>query len=455
MLQTTNPFQHWRRITTDRKVEKTEPVRYPSKENTLKVFVLNMRGQPLMPCSPPKARKLLRAGKAVPVRRTPFVIRLTVPTGETKQPISLGVDAGYQHIGLSATTAKEELLASEVELRQDVTGLLSDRLALRRARRNRKTRYRAPRFNNRVHSKRKGWLAPSVENRIQAHLSRIEDILEILPVTSVTVETAAFDMQKIKNPEIEGEGYQQGEQLGFWNVREYVLFRDGHVCQACKGKSKDPILNVHHIESRKTGGDAPNNLITLCETCHKAYHAGKLKKFNPKRGQSLKAEAFMGIMRWTVLNRLREHHPDLPIANTYGYLTKHKRIVAGLPKTHCADAFCISGNLDAKRRGEYLYQKQTRRHNRQIHKLTIAKGGLRKRNQAPYLVKGFRLFDKVLCQGEVGFIFGRRSSGSFDVRRLDGTKISAGISYKKLSLLEKRKTFLTEFRKESRDSSLA
>ena len=119
-----------------------------------------------------------------------------------------------------------------------------------------------------MHSKNKGWLAPSVENRIQAHLSRIEDILEILPVTSVTVETAAFDMQKIKHPEIKGEGYQQGEQLGFWNVREYVLFRDSHVCQACKGKSKDPILNVHHIESRKTGGDAPNNLITLCDRAH-------------------------------------------------------------------------------------------------------------------------------------------------------------------------------------------
>ncbi|WP_268874089.1 RRXRR domain-containing protein [Duodenibacillus massiliensis] len=83
-------------------------------ENSLKVFVLNMRGQPLMPCSPPKAHKLLRAGKAVPVRRTPFVIQLTVPTGETKQPITLGVDAGYKHVGLSATTAKEALLASEV-----------------------------------------------------------------------------------------------------------------------------------------------------------------------------------------------------------------------------------------------------------------------------------------------------------------------------------------------------
>lgn len=422
-------------------------------ENTLKVFVLNMRGQPLMPCSPPKARKLLRAGKAVPVRRTPFVIQLTVPTGETKQPITLGVDAGYKHVGLSATTAKEELLASEVELRQDVTGLLSNRLALRRARRNRKTRYRAPRFDNRVRSKHKGWLAPSVENRIQAHISRIEAVCRVLPITKIVIETASFDIQKIKNPEVEGTDYQQGDQLGFWNVREYVLFRDGHVCQACKGRSKDLILNVHHIESRKTGGDTPGNLITLCEACHKAYHAGKLKQFSPRRGASFRAETFMGIMRWTVLNRLRERHPELPVTNTYGYLTKHKRIVVGLPKTHCADAFCIAGVLDAKRRGEYLFQKQTRRHNRQIHKLTILKGGVRKRHQAPYLVHGFRLFDKVLCKGEVGFVFGRRSSGAFDVRRLDGTKISAGISYKKLSLLEKRKTFLTELRKEGRDSS--
>ena len=419
----------------------------------MKVFVLNMRGQPLMPCSPPKARKLLRAGKAVPVRRTPFVIQLTVPTGETKQPITLGVDAGYKHVGLSATTAKEELLASEVELRQDVTGLLSDRLALRRARRNRKTRYRAPRFDNRVRSKHKGWLAPSVENRIQAHISRIEAVCRVLPITKIVIETASFDIQKIKNPEVEGTDYQQGEQLGFWNVREYVLFRDGHVCQACKGRSKDLILNVHHIESRKTGGDAPGNLITLCEACHKAYHAGKLKQFSPRRGASFRAETFMGIMRWTVLERVRKAHLELPVENTYGYLTKHKRIVLGLPKTHCADAFCIAGNLSALRRGEFLYQRQTRKHNRQIHKCSILKGGVRKLHQAPFLVKGFRLFDKVKCKGRIGIIFGRRSSGYFDVRTLDGVWLSAGISSKKLMLLEKQTTFLTQLRKEVGASS--
>ena len=173
----------------------------------MKVFVLNMRGKPLMPCSPAKARHMLKAGKAVVLRRTPFTISLTVATGETKQEVTLGVDAGAEHVGISATTEKEEVFASEVELRQDIKGLLADRLEFRRARRNRKTRYRAPRFDNRVRSKHKGWLAPSVENRIQAHISRIEAICRVLPITKIVSETASFDIQKIKNPEVEGTDY--------------------------------------------------------------------------------------------------------------------------------------------------------------------------------------------------------------------------------------------------------
>ncbi|WP_278748346.1 RNA-guided endonuclease IscB, partial [Parasutterella excrementihominis] len=334
-----------------------------------------------------------------------------------------------------------------VELRQDVSDLLSARRALRQCRRNRKTRYRAPRFDNRIRTKRKGRLAPSVENRINAHLSRIKTVLRLLPITKITVETASFDIQLLKNPNIAGKEYQEGEQLAFWNVREYVLFRDGHVCQHCHGRSKDPVLNVHHLESRRTGGDSPGNLITLCETCHRALHRGEMK-LRAKRGQSLRAEAFMGIMRWEVLGRLKTSHPELEVNNTYGYRTKHVRIRNGIAKSHCADAFCIAGNLGAERLGEFFFQKQTRRNNRQIHKLSILKGGIRKRNQAPFEVKGFRLFDKVAYKGEEGFIFGRRSSGFFDVRKLDGTRISAGISCKKLHLLEKRQTYIKEIRKE-------
>lgn len=409
------------------------------------VYVLNKHGQPLMPCSPRKARILLRAQKARVVKREPFTIQLIYGASGYTQPVNLGVDAGSKHIGLSASTEKEELYAAEVELRTDIVDLLSTRRELRRARRNRKTRYRKPRFLNRVRAKKAGWLAPSIQNRINAHLKVVDNVCRLLPVTKIIVETASFDIQKIKNPDISGEQYQQGEQLGFWNVREYVLFRDNHTCQHCHGKSKDKILNVHHLESRKTGGDAPNNLITLCETCHSAYHAGKIK-LKQKRGQSFKAEAFMGIMRWAFFNKLREIYPSIEVKNTFGYLTKNTRIREGLPKEHYIDAYCIAGNIGAERLSYYWYQKQVRKHNRQIHKMTINKGGTRKRNQAPFEVFGFRLFDKVKCNGEIGFIFGRRASGSFDIRKLDGTKISAGISYKKLTLISKRRSLICERR---------
>ncbi len=233
------------------------------------VYVLNKDGQPIMPTqNHAKVRVLLKNNKARVINRCPFTIQLLYECDNQTQPVSLGIDAGSKHIGISATTESKVLYEADVELRNDIVELLSTRREARRARRNRKTRYRKPRFNNRVSSKKKGWLAPSIKQKIQSHLTVVDKVNKILPVSKTTVEVASFDIQKIKNPDVEGTDYQRGEQLGFWNIREYVLFRDGHVCQCCKGKSKDKILNVHHIESRKVGGDAPNNLITLCETCH-------------------------------------------------------------------------------------------------------------------------------------------------------------------------------------------
>lgn len=408
----------------------------------MRVFVLNQRGKPLMPTTPSKARKLLKANKAKVVKREPFTIQLLTATGEAKQDITLGVDAGSKKIGLSATTDKEELFSAEVELRNDIVDLLSTRRQNRRTRRNRKTRYRPARFNNRVRSKNKGWLAPSIEHKIDTHLKVVSRIHEILPISKIIVEVASFDIQKIKNPDIEGEQYQQGEQLDFWNVREYVLFRDGHKCQGKKG-CKNNILNVHHIESRKTGGNSPSNLITLCEDCHKAYHDGKLK-LDLKRNRSFRDAAFMGIMRWAFYNKLKELYPNVKM--TYGYITKNTRIKNNLPKEHRIDALCITGNPNVKRLDNWYYIKQTRKHNRQIHKANMLKGDKKKLNQAPYIVKGFRLFDKVEYKGQECFIFGRRSSGYFDLRKLDGEIIHRSASYKDLELLQQRKSLLIERR---------
>ena len=408
------------------------------------VYVLNIEGKPLMPCKEAKARKLLKENKAKIYKKEPFTIQLLFVCENQTQDITLGVDAGSKHIGLSATTKEKELYAADVELRNDIVDLLSTRRQNRRTRRNR-LRYRKPRFNNRVHSKKNGWLAPSVEQKIQTHFKVVEDIHKLLPITKIVVETASFDIQKIKNPEIHNEEYQQGEQLGFWNVREYVLFRDNHTCQCCKGKSKDKILNVHHIESRKTGGNTPNNLITLCETCHKGYHNGTVELPKTiKRGMSFKDATFMGIMRWSFYNRLKEIYPN--VVMTYGYITKDTRIKNNLPKDHYIDARCISGNPNAEPLGYYFYQKKVRCHNRQIHKANILKGGKKKLNQASYLVKGFRLFDKVEFEGQICFIFARRSSGYFDIRKLNGEVIHRSASWKKLKLLETRKSLLMERR---------
>lgn len=408
------------------------------------VYVISIQGKPLMPCKEAKARKLLKQNRAKIWQYEPFTIQLLFECENQTQNITLEVDAGSKHIGLSATTSQKELYCADIELRNDIVNLLATRKQYRGSRRNR-LRYRAPRFNNRVHSKHKGWLAPSVEHKIQCHLQVIKKVHEILPITKIIVETASFDIAKIQNPDISGKEYQEGEQMGFWNVREYVLFRDGHICQCCKGKSKDNHLNIHHIESRKAGGNAPNNLITLCETCHKGYHKGTIKlPSNIKRGASFKDAAFMGIMRKSFYDRLKELY--LNVSMTFGYITKSTRIKNGLPKEHYIDARCISGNSLAEPLGYCFYQKKVRCHNRQIHKAKILKGGKKKLNQAPYTVKGFRLFDKVLYEGQECFIFGRRSSGYFDLRKLNGTKINASASYKKIQLLQIRKFYLFERR---------
>ena len=419
------------------------------------VYVLNVNGQPLMPTDRHgKVKHLLKEGKAKVIKRCPFTIQLLYATDNYKQDITLGIDAGSKTIGLSATTDTKEVYAGEVELRNDIVELLSTRRELRRSRRNRKTRYRACRNDNRKATKQKGWLAPSIRHKIDTHLKVVADLHKILPITKIIAEVAAFDIQKIKNPDISGIEYQWGEQLGHWNVREYVLFRDGHVCQCCNGKSKDKILETHHIESRKTGGDAPNNLITLCETCHTNYHAGIIELPKTiKRGMKFNDATFMGIMRWAFYNILKEIYPDVSL--TFGYITKNTRIKNKLAKSHHIDALCITGNPNVKMLDYYYHQRKVKNHNRQLHKCKINKGGIRKNNQAPKEVFGYQLFDKVMYKNTECFIFGRRSSGYFDIRVLDGTKVSPYAKAKDLKLLEKRKTMLTERRSRDEEALIA
>ena len=401
------------------------------------VFVLNQRGEPLMPTKPQKAKKLLKQKKARVAGYDPFVIQLLYATGETKQDITLGVDAGSKRIGVSATTQSQELYSAEIELRNDVPALISTKKQYRRSRRYRKTRYRKARFNNRKRSE--GWLAPSVQNKVNSHIRMINKIHDILPISKIVVEVASFDIQKIKNPDISGVEYSRGEQLGFWNVREYVLHRDGHICNGEKNCS-NKILNVHHIETRKTGGDSPDNLITLCEECHKKHHQGKLK-LNITRGQSFKDAAFMGIMRWSLYNTLKQLYNAVEL--TYGYITKNTRIVSGLPKEHRVDAYCIAGNMDAKRLQKYFKIRQVRKKKRSLHEAIARKGRKgpntaakrNKKNTKQIHHKGlcWCLWDKVEIDGQIGFITGFTGNMVY-VQDIEGNYIQVSAKYKQNSI---------------------
>ena len=363
---------------------------------------------------------LLRHGKAHVVSRVPFVVQLDYDSTTYTQDVSLGIDAGSKHIGVSASSEKKEMLAAQVELRSDIVKLLSTRRELRRNRRNRKTRYRKARFDNR--KKKDGWLAPSVEQKIESHLKVIRLVHKLLPITKTTIEVAQFDAQKIKNPDINGEDYQQGEQMGFWNVREYVLARDGHKCVHCKGKSKDNILNVHHLESRKTGGNSPSNLVTLCETCHKSYHRGEFD-LKIKRGSSLRDAAVMNIMRWAVYERAKEEFGNVHL--TYGYITKHTRIENEIVKTHAADAFCIAKNVHAMRLSSFFMCRCVPRHTRILHVANPKKGGIRRSCIASHKIgkSRFQRYDMVRWKGMNCFIFGS-THGRPIIRYIEGIQVA-------------------------------
>ena len=415
------------------------------------VYVLNQHGEPLMPCSPRKARLLLREKKATLRKRTPFTIQLCVGSSGYKQHITLGVDAGSKYIGLSACTPIRELYAEELTPRNDVVDLMSTRREFRQARRNRKTRYRQPRFDNRVRSKHKGWLAPSVEVKIQEHVTAIKRVGRILPIKLVIVETAEFDMQRLQamlagNPLPVGTDYQLGAQYDEYNVRQYVLKRDNYTCQCCgaHNTAKTRVkFHIHHLESRKTGGNAPDNLITLCEHCHKALHRGLILPIK-RRVRPLRDASFMGIMRKTLIERLRREIA-VPVRETYGYITKYLREKHNISKSHLNDARCIA-NAPLAVPTETYYSKAVRHHNRQLHRATILKGGIRKLNQTPTYIHNFRLFDKVQYEDTECFVWGRRATGYFLLRNIIGEKIADGVKYTKLNLLERSSNYLIQRR---------
>lgn len=400
------------------------------------VYVISKDGIPLMPTERHSAvRRWLRDGKAKVVRRDPFTIQILWETTDHVQEVSLGVDLGTAHVGLSAVTDQQEVFRGEAKLRTDISEKLTVRRMFRRNRRSRKTRHRKPRFLNR--KKPNGWLPPSVQAKVAQTLKAIRLVEFILPITHITLEIGKFDPHKLKNAEVEGEGYQHGEQSGFWDVREYVLCRDRHTCQACKGKSNAPVLEVHHLRERSQGGSSrPDNLLTLCKTCHWEHHKVKTKRL-PIPPESLRDATQFNVLKGRVLDVVKQW--EVPVRVTFGSRTKEKRSKLALEKGHDTDAFLIAGGAGQARLSSCLLIHFVRRQNRKLFK--GARSHLRNTIRE---AKGFRRFEMVQFKGQVGFVFGLRNTGHFDLRKLDGTKISSSASWRRCRKVCSRQTTLVQ-----------
>lgn len=336
------------------------------------VFVHDKDNKSVMPTNPRTARKLLKEGSAKVICRKPFTIQLNHNITHYKQSFDIGLDAGYRVAGFSARTNKKELFSSELELRTwDIVKKIAEKSMYRRTRRTRNTRFRKSRHLNRKYLK--GWLPPSITHGINSHVKLVYFLGKYLPIfnsnTKIHIEMSKFDIQKINNPDIQGKEYCEGPQLGFQNVRMYVLYRDNYTCVNCKiscfGKNKTKHIEVHHIESRQTGGDRPDNMVCLCDDCHKKFHQGKIKIDFLKgktKNKGNKAATFMLILKSRLTEKLK--NLGFEIEETYGYITKYKRDQLGIEKSHVNDAFIIGGGDNNTVRCSTYQMKEKRRNNR-------------------------------------------------------------------------------------------
>jgi len=408
------------------------------------VYVINKHGKPLMPCSPRKARILLKLGKAKVIRRTPFTIKLLYGSSGYTQPLTHGVDTGSSEIGSAVVNDKEEVIyMSEITIRNDITKTMKSRATARRNRRNRKTRYRKARWANRKNSCRKDRFSPTMISKFDSHFKEINFVKSILPISQLVIETGSFDPHLMKNPALHHENtrkwaYQRGTNYGFANTKAFVLDRDSYKCQHCKGKSKDSKLEVHHIIFRSdNGSDEPENLITLCKTCHDAVHDGKIKLKGGKIKSQLKHATQMNSIRVQLMKRLPE------AIETHGYVTKENRFNLGYPKEHYIDAVVIAcqGNPVTFKTDNVIYKRCVSKGDYQQTK------GIRSEKKIPTgKLFGFRKFDKVKYLGKEYFIKGRMSTGFAILMGIDNIKLSLKPipKFSKMERIASRKSWIID-----------
>lgn len=322
----------------------------------MRVFVVDTNKKPLTPCRPKRAKQLLKQGKAAVFRRFPFTIILKYAVENVSpKPLRVKIDPGSKTTGIAIITEKGEIVfAANLEHRgHSIKKSLDSRRAIRRSRRNRKTRYRKPRFLNRT--RKKNWISPSLKSRVCNILTWVKRLIKFSSTKAISQELVKFDTQAMGNPEISGIEYQQGELAGY-EIREYLLKKWNRTCVYC-GKTDVP-LEIEHIVAKVNGGtNRISNLTLSCRTCNEKKGTKTIEKFLRKKPEvlskilkqaksSLKDATAVNATRWMLYNRLKEL--ELPIEVGSGGLTKYNRIKRNLPKEHWSDAVCVGKSTPEK-----------------------------------------------------------------------------------------------------------
>ena len=325
------------------------------------IYVVDSNGTPLMPTSRlGMVRRWLKTGQAKWFGNSRNTIQFVRPVTTNTQELILGVDAGF-HLGLSVVGNNREYYVSE-SLRKSEKDRITSRRESRRTRRNR-LRYRKARFDNRRH--KDGWLAPSIQHRLDFTIKEIKRLYTFLPITNLVVEVTPFDNQKLLNPNIKGWQYQKGKMYGFKTIKDYLLARDNYR-DALDGKQYPASqLRVHHLVQRKDGGsNQPDNLVLLSDINHNQanHNNGILAKLRENRQKMLdyRGAYFMSILA----ARLSDYFDEY--TTTQGYLTANLRQKYEIEKSHLNDAFVIAGGTDTTFRTNNIYSRQKLRNNNRV-----------------------------------------------------------------------------------------
>lgn len=420
------------------------------------VYVLDHKGSALMPCTERRARLLLDRQRARVHHVMPFVIRLidrTIAYCEL-QDLRIKLDPGSKTTGIALVreTINHGLaivnLMELVHRGRQISESLTARRNMRRRRRSANLRYRAPRFLNRG-NKQSGWIAPSLQHRVDTTISLVKRICRWAPVTAISQELVKFDMQAMESPAIAGVEYQQGTLMGD-EIREYLLEKLNRQCAYCD--AKDTPLQVEHIHAKANGGGSRiSNLTLACGPCNQrkaaqdiavflAKDPARLKRILMQVKKPLRDAAAVNVTRWSLFNALKA--TSLPVEVASGGRTKYNRMRLNIPKTHALDAACV-GNVDniagqdqptltIKAMGRGCYQRT------RLTACGFPRGYLTRTKNIQGFQTGDMVKTTVLKGKKIGTYTGRvavRASGNFNIQM--PSEIIQGISHRYCKLIQR------------------